>query len=80
MYTYIILASVFIAAFSMVLFFSMPKINRSLPKKNIARLEDYVSNTSLQKQEDSLLKKSISAGLMKILSGTRKILPKNIVE
>jgi tight adherence protein C len=80
MYTYIILASVFIAAFSMVLFFSMPKINRSLPKKNIARLDDYVSNTSLQKQEDSLLKKSISAGLMKILSGTRKILPKNLVE
>ncbi|MBM3705484.1 MAG: type II secretion system F family protein [Actinobacteria bacterium] len=77
---YIILASAFIAAFSIVLFFSMPKILKTFPKKNLARLDEYGAAFGIKKQDTSVFKKSIAAGFLKLLSGTRKILPKNLVE
>lgn len=80
MYIYLIIIFVFLSVFMIVMFFSIPKIQKNSPKKNISKLGHYntiVKNDELLANEN---KNSFISRLAVFLSIVRKILPKNLVE
>jgi tight adherence protein C len=80
MYIYIILAAVFIAVVSIIMFFGAPAIIRSLPKKSLVKLNYYDNAVKQAGQKPSVFEKSFAPAFKKLLSKARKILPKNLVE
>ena len=79
MNTYLIMGAVFIAVFSTVLFFLIPAMRKSDPRKNLSRLEGYNTLRS-QGLQDSSSSNSFVTVFKKVLAGMRRILPKNLVE
>jgi len=77
---YLILGAVFIAGFSIFLFFSMPKISRSMHKKSLGRLSTYDDLKKDTDKKSSFVKDSVMPVFKKIIGGMRKILPKNLIE
>ena len=77
---YLIMGIVFIAAFSIMLFFFMPSIQKSNPKKSLSRLDGYNALRNKGTNNDSAAKNSLAIVFKKIFAGMRKILPKNLVE
>ena len=80
MYIYIILAAVFIAVVCIIMFFSVPAIIRSLPKKSLVKLGYYDNAIKQAEQKPSMFEKSFAPAFKKLLAKARKILPKNLVE
>lgn len=77
---YIIMAIVFIAVVSLTMFFCLPAIIRSLPKKSLVKLKYYDNASKLSEQKATILEKSLNPIFRKVISQARKILPKNLVE
>jgi len=77
---YIILAAVFMAVVCITMFFSMPAIIKSLPKKSLVKLNHYDSAVKQLEQKTSVFEKSFAPVFRKLFAKTRKILPKNLVE
>ena len=80
MHIYLIIASVFLAVFSTVMFFSMPKIHQSSPEKSISKLDNYITVAKKGSTESKKSKKSLFLKIASSLSVVRRILPKNLVE
>jgi tight adherence protein C len=80
MFTYLIFIAVFIAVTSLVIFFCLPKIIRTMPKKSLSKLSYYDNLPMPGSQKESAIQKSLAPALKKILSGVRRMLPKNLID
>jgi tight adherence protein C len=79
-FLYLLLAAVFIAVTCLVIFFCMPKIIRSMPKKSLYKLSNYDNLPKPGSQKASALEKSFAPLIKKALAVVRKILPANLTE
>lgn len=80
MFIYLILAAVFTAVTSAVLFFCLPKIISTMPKKILSKLNYYDNLSSQDSRKTSVVEKSLAPFLKKALSVVRRILPRNLVD
>ncbi len=77
---YLTLGAVFIAGFSIFLFFAMPRISRSIQKKSLGRLSKYDDLKKGDEKKASFVKDSVAPAFKKVLGGMRRLLPKNLIE
>ena len=80
MFMYLILAAVFTAVTSLVIFFCMPKIISTMPKKSLSKLSYYDNLPKSGTQKASILEKSFTPVIKKALARVRKILPANLTD
>jgi tight adherence protein C len=79
-FLYLVLAAVFIAVTCLVIFFCMPKIIRSMPKKSLYKLSYYDNLPKPGSQNASIIEKNFVPLIKKALGVVRKILPANLTE
>jgi tight adherence protein C len=79
-FLYLVLAAVFIAVTCLVIFFCMPKILRTMPKKSLYKLSYYDNMPKPGNQKASIIEKSFAPLIKKSLAVVRKILPANLTE
>ncbi len=77
---YLIIGAVFVAGFSIFMFFAMPKISKSMQKKSLGRLTRYDDLKKTEEKKASFVKDSVAPLFKKIVGAMRKILPKNLTE
>ncbi len=80
MFLYLILGAVFAAVTSIVIFFCMPKIASTMPKKSLSKLSYYDHMPKAGEQKTSIMEKTFAPILKKALSGARRILPRSIID
>jgi tight adherence protein C len=79
-FLYLVLAAVFIAVTCLVIFFCMPKIIRTMPKKSLYKLSYYDNLPKPGNQKASIIEKNFAPLIKKSLAVVRKILPANLTE
>jgi tight adherence protein C len=80
MFMYLVLAAVFVAVTCLVIFFCMPKIIRTMPKKSLYKLSYYDNLSKSGSQKASIMEKNFSPLMKKALAVVRKVLPANLTE
>lgn len=80
MFTYMILGAVFTAVTSLVIFFCMPKIISTMPKKSLSKLSYYDNLPKSGNQKASILEKTFAPVLKKALAGARRVLPRSLID
>ena len=77
---YLIIGAVFVAGFSIFMFFAMPKISKSMQKKSLGRLTRYDDLKKAEEEKPSFVKDSVAPLFKRTIGAMRKILPKNLTE
>jgi tight adherence protein C len=80
MFTYLIFGAVFIAVTSLVVFFCIPKLISTMPKKSLSKLTYYDNLPKAGDQKASILEKTFAPVLKKALAGARRILPRSLID
>ena len=80
MFLYLIFAAVFTAVTSLVIFFCLPKIISTMPKKSLSKLSYYDNLPKSGAQKVSILEKAFAPVLKKALAGARRILPRGLID
>jgi len=79
-FRYLVLAAVFTAVTSLVIFFCMPKIISTMPKKSLSKLSYYDNLPKAGGPKASILEKTFAPVLKKALAGARRILPRSLID
>jgi tight adherence protein C len=80
MFVYLVLAAVFTAVTSLVIFFFMPKIISTMPKKSLSKLTYYDNLPKSGTPKASVMGIFFGAVLKKALARVRRMLPVNLTE
>jgi tight adherence protein C len=80
MFIYLIFGAVFIAVTSLVIFFCMPKIISTMPKKSLSKLSYYDNLPKPGAQNATIIEKTFAPMIKKVLAKARKILPRSLID